>query len=226
MINEIIHGDCLEVMREIPDKSIDMVLTDIPYGEVNRKHGSLRNISKGLADILTFNLREFLAHCNRVCKGNIYIFCGIEQISEIRAYFRESGLTTRNCVWEKTNPSPMNGTRLWLSSIENCVYARNPKSVHNEHCKGVVWRYPCGRSKSHPTEKPVKLFEYLINVSSEKGMIILDPCIGSGTTAIAAHNTNRHYIGIEKEEKYVNIARERIRQHTQQMSIEKLLQEV
>jgi site-specific DNA-methyltransferase (adenine-specific) len=119
-------------------------------------------------------------------------------------------LTTRHCVWEKTNPSPMNGQYVWLSSIENCIYARNKGATHNEHCKGGVWRFPNGRSKQHPTEKPIKLFEYLIEVSSNEGDIVLDPCIGSGTTAVAALRTGRNFIGFETEPAYVEIANKRL----------------
>lgn len=209
-LNEIYHGDCLEVMKDIPDKSVDMILTDIPYAEVNRKTNGLRNLNKEEADILTFNLNLFLKECNRVCKGNLYVFCGTEQVSFIRKTFVKYGLSTRHCLWEKTNPSPMNGQHIWLSSIENCIYAKNKGSTHNRFCASSVWRYPNGKSKTHPTEKPLKLFQFLIESSSNENQTILDPCIGSGTTAIACINTNRNYIGIEKEKKYFKIANQRI----------------
>jgi site-specific DNA-methyltransferase (adenine-specific) len=76
-----------------------------------------------------------------------------------------------------------------------------------------------GEKVAHPTQKPVALFEYLIKTYTQPGEIVLDNCIGSGTTAIAAHNTGRFFIGIEKEEKYVEIARKRIAEHMQQQSI-------
>ncbi len=76
-----------------------------------------------------------------------------------------------------------------------------------------------GKQAIHPTQKPVALFEYLIKTYTQPGEIVLDNCIGSGTTAIAALNTGRFFIGIEKEEKYVEIARKRIAEHTQQLSI-------
>ena len=83
----------------------------------------------------------------------------------------------------------------------------------------IKFSNPSGRGQLHPTQKPVALFEYLIKTYTQPGEIVLDNCIGSGTTAIAAHNTGRFFIGIEKEEKYVEIARKRIAEHMQQQSI-------
>jgi len=226
-LNQIIQGDCLEVMRELPDKSVDMILTDIPYGNVS-KHGAerakysgqLRALDKGSADIETFNINDFIQECYRVAKGSIYIFCGIPQVSEIFSFFEEKqDVMTRHCIWEKTNPSPMNGEHMWLSSTEDCVYAKFRKTPFNQKCKSSVWKFPCGRSKQHPTEKPLKLFEYLAESSSNAGDIIFDPCIGSGTTAVAALNTGRFFIGIEKEPAYVDIARKRVEQAQMQQSL-------
>lgn len=218
-VNRIYNMDCLEGMKDIPDGSIDLILTDIPYSEVNREHGTLRVLDKGAADIETFDLNTFLEQCFRVCKGVFYIFCGIEQLSLIRRFFRERGLLTRNCVWEKTNPSPMNGEHVWLSSIENCIYAKKAGAVHNEFCKSVVWRYPCGSSKIHPTQKPLNLFCRLINASTNQGMIVLDPCIGSGTTAMAAIKTGRNYIGYEIDPEYYSIAQQRIAREERQQRL-------
>ena len=107
-LNQIICGDCLEVMKELPDKSVDMILTDILYGSVNQKSNGLRCLDKGNADIETFVLGDFLRECDRVCKGSFYIFCGYPQFSEIDIYFRQHDISRRCIVWEKTNPSPMN----------------------------------------------------------------------------------------------------------------------
>jgi DNA modification methylase len=212
-LNVVYNEDCLEGMNRIEDKSIDMILTDIPYDEVNRKSNGLRKLEKYNADILNFDLQCFLDECIRVCNGSFYIFCGIEQVSFIKKYLVENKLSVRHCVWEKTNPSPMNGQYIWLSSIENCIYGKKPKSVFNEHCKSSVWKFPCGKSKIHPTEKPLKLFEYLIKTSSNEGDIVLDTCMGSGTTAIACMNTNRNYIGFELDKGYYDIILERIKNH-------------
>jgi DNA modification methylase len=203
-------GDCLELMQSIPDKSIDLILTDIPYGEVNRQSNGLRNLDKGLADIVTFDLENVLNQCFRISKGSIYIFCGTGQIGQIREYFSNKKLTTRLCIWEKTNPSPMNGQYIWLSSIECCVYARHKNATFNEHCKSSVWRFSTARGKLHPTMKPLKLMEYLIETSSKPNDVVLDFTMGSGTTGVACKNLGRKFIGIEQDATYFEIASKRI----------------
>ena len=210
---KLYNGDCLEVMDKLIEEGIkvDMVLTDIPYGEVNRaKESGLRKLKKGNADVETFELSELLPRIENICNGSIYIFCGIEQVSEIRKFFREKDILTRLCIWEKNNPSPINCQHHWMSSIECCVYAKKKGATFNEHYKSCVWRNPVGRSKIHPTEKPLKLFTYLVETSSNEGDTILDCCLGSGTTGVACVNTNRKFIGIELDNNYFNIAKQRI----------------
>ena len=92
-VNKIICGDCMETMRGMGNKSVDLIVTDIPYGEVTKNgaerekyKGQLRNINKGDADIVTFNLLDFIGECARITKGSIYIFCGIEQVSDCLLY--------------------------------------------------------------------------------------------------------------------------------------------
>lgn len=206
----LMFGDCLERMKEIPDGSVDMVCTDIPYGEVSQKSSGLRLLDRGNADTCSINLTEMVANLVRICKGSFYIFCGTTQISELVTLFKSHGLTTRVGAWEKSNPSPMNGTRLWVSGLEFCVFARKPNSVFNEHCQKALWRAPSGHSKIHPTEKPVKLIERLILASSVEGDTVLDNTMGSGTTGVACKNTNRKFIGIEMDPTYYGIACGRI----------------
>lgn len=206
----LLLGDCLELMKSIPDRSVNLILCDLPYGEVSQKSSGLRKLDRGNADRCEMDLFEVASHFNRICTGSIYAFCGTEQISTLVFHFRSFGLTTRVGVWEKTNPSPMNGTRLWLSGLEFCVFARKPKATFNEHCKKALWQAPSGRSKVHPTEKPVSLMERLILASTNEWDIVLDNCMGSGTTGVACINTNRRFIGIEKDEKYFEIASNRI----------------
>ena len=210
MINQIINSNCLDILFQIESKSIDLVLTDIPYDEVYRPNNGLRNLDKGNADILTFDLDKFLFEINRICRGSHYIFCGTLQISKILSYFKEVNLSTRMCVWQKSNPSPMNGQHIWLSGLECCAFAKNKNATFNEHCKSGIWKYPSSRNKYHPTEKPLALFKYLIETSTNPGDIILDPCLGAGTTALAAIASGRRYIGIELFKDYYDIALQRI----------------
>lgn len=207
----LMRGDCLELMSKIPDASVDMVLTDIPYGIVNRQSGGLRGLSRGVADVVTFDVLPFVTALLAKCFGSFYVFCSTEQVSELRSAFIKGGLTTRLGIWEKTNPSPMNGDKFWLSSVECCVFARKAKAPFYEHCKSSVWRHATQPGKLHPTQKPVGLFKRLIEASSSVGSTVLDCCMGSGTTGVACIQTKRNFIGIEKDEKYFAIAKDRIK---------------
>ena len=138
------HGDCLELMSRIPAGSVDMVLTDIPYDVVSRNSGGLRNLDKGAADIKTFSLSALLSGYGRLAPRSLYIFCATEQVSELRNGLVGLGYTTRLGVWEKTNPSPMNGQTLWLSGVECCVFGRIKGAVFNEM-----------RSKTKVLQKPI-----------------------------------------------------------------------
>lgn len=204
-------GGCLEYMQTLADNSVDMILTDIPYDGVNRKSNGLRNLDKGKADILTFDLSKFVEECYRICKGTIIIFCGQNQISKIFSYFqtKKSG-TTRQLVWKKTNPSPMNGQYIYLSGIENAIWHKKKGGVFNARCKNTVFEFPCGRSKLHPTEKNHALLEELIKDNTNEGQIIYDPCMGSGSHGVVALKLGRKFIGTEIDETYFNIAKERM----------------
>jgi len=170
----------------------------------------LRNLDKSHADIITFPLDDFIDEVVRVTSGSIYIFCGSVQVSHIRSRLIEHGLSVRHCIWEKTNPSPMNGQYIWLSSIENCVFAKKSGAVFNEHCKSAVWRNPIEHYKDHPTPKPVKLMSRLIEASSNIGDTVLDPCMGSGAIGVAAKQCGRNFIGIEMNKEYFEMTKERI----------------
>jgi DNA modification methylase len=209
-VNQIILGDCLEVMSGMSKNSVDLVLTDIPYNEVNRQSNGLRKLDKGQADVLNFDLQEFLVLIDKICSGSFYIFCGTLQVSNIMGYFRKRRLSTRLCIWEKTNPSPMNGKKIWLSGVECCVFAKKKSATFNEHCQSPVWRYSSTRNKLHATQKPLKLFSRLIKASSNSGDVVFDPCVGSGTTAVAAYQLKRSYLGIENDQDIYKIAINRI----------------
>ncbi len=219
LLGKVHNCDCLEFMKQLPDNCVDLVLTDMPYNEVNREDNGLRNLDKGMADIFSGNLRVLAGELARISRGSVYIFCGIEQVSELRKIFNQGGLSTRHCIWEKTNPSPMNGQHLWLSSIENCIYAKHPNATFNESCKGAVWRNPCGTSKEHPTQKPFELFQYLTQTSSNAGMVVFDPFMGSGTTAVACERLGRKWFGCELESKYCEIANKRIEAERNQLKL-------
>lgn len=204
------HGDCLELMKSIPDTSVDMVLTDIPYGAVNRGCNGLRDLNKGKADTETFELHRFLLEVQRVSRGSILIFCGKEQFSQIFQFFATKTGCVRPVVWEKTNPSPMNGQHVYLSGVEFAVWFKKKGSTFNPFCKNTVFRFPSGRRKYHPTEKNEKLITELLLDNTAPGAIVLDPCMGSGTTGVACVNTGRQFIGMELDGVYFETAVQRI----------------
>lgn len=220
-LDVIIQGDCIDVMKGMEDESVDMVMTDIPYGVITRPSAGLRNFDKGNADKETFSLQDFVESVSRVISGSCYVFCATEQVSELRERFIDAGMSTRLGIWEKTNPPVANGQHLWLSGVETCIFARKPRATFNEHCKNTVWRYPINADRlDYPTVKPVKLFQYLISVSTNVGDLVLDPCIGSGTTAIACIRSSRHYIGIELEQRFVDLSNKRIRIEQAQLKLD------
>lgn len=211
----LFHCDCMEILDKIKDESIDFCLTDIPYNAVNRSSNGLRNLDKGEADILTFDLELFCKELYRVIRNSLCIFCGKEQFSQIYQFFAQHNGTVRPIIWEKSNPSPMNGQYIYLSGIELAVwFKKRGGKCFNAHCKNTVFRYPNGSNKVHPTQKNEKLFTELILDNTNEHDIILDPCMGGGTTGIAAIKTHRRFVGVEIEEKYFKIAEERIEQAT------------
>lgn len=176
---DLYNDDCIKVMQKMEDKSVDFILTDIPYNAVNRKSNGLKVLDFGKSDILTFDLNEFLEQCLRVCKGSICIFCGKEQFSTIFEFFTKQKGTTRSIVWEKANPSPMNGKYIYLSGIELAVWFK-PSSykTFNAFCKNTVFRHPLGNSKYNPTGKNLGLFTEILLDNTNENNTVLDPCMG------------------------------------------------
>jgi DNA modification methylase len=197
---------------------VDAVITDPPYGEVNRDSGGLRSLDVGVADIVDFDEEWIASEFSRLA-DSVYIWCGTEQVSKYRKTLVNSGMTTRLCIWEKTNPSPMNGQHLWLSSIETCVFGRRKGATFNEHCASPVWRTATQPKEFHPTAKPISLMEVQIKASTNEGQIVIDPFMGSGTTGLAAARMGRKFIGIEREQKYFDIACKRIEQEQAQIKL-------
>jgi len=201
-------------MKVMKENSVNMTLTDIPYGEVNRDSNGLRNLDKEDADVMTFNLEEFLNEIYRVTKSTVIIFCGQHQLSEIKIFFQSKQNnnqgTIRQLIWQKTNPSPMNGKYIYLSGIENAIWFKKRGGTFNAHCKNTVFTYPCGRSKVHPTEKNHELLKELIFDNSKEGDTIFDPCMGSGSHGIVALENNRSFIGVELNKEWFDISNERL----------------
>jgi len=245
-LNKIIQGDCLEVMKGIPDKSIDMILCDLPYGTTRNKWDSI---------ILLDNLWE--QYC-RVIKDNGAIVLTAQTPFDKVLGCSNLKLLRYEWIWEKTSATGhLNAKKMPMKAHENILvfYKKLPtynpqktfghkrkvsKAEHKTNCvmtsnynkHGLTSydsndRYPRSvqvfsndkqKLALHPTQKPADLFGYLIKTYTNEGEIILDNCIGSGTTAIAALNTGRFFIGIEKDEEYCAIANKRIADRLQNVN--------
>jgi len=207
---KLINEDCMNAT--LP--KCRLLLTDIPYEEVNRESNGLRKLDKEKADEKTFEIESFLTHiydCFDIC----IIFCGNEQYSQIYKFFSEKQKnkkgTVRQIIWAKSNPSPMNGEYIYLSGTENAVWFKKKGTGKlNAKCKRNVFTFPTGSSKFHPTEKNHKLLKDLILDNTNENDLVVDTCMGSGSTGIVALENNRDFFGIELDKKYFDIAKERI----------------
>lgn len=204
---ELFNCDCMEYMKGVKDNYFDFTLTDIPYNVVNRDSNGLRNFNKENADVLLFDLDKFLNEVYRITKGAVCIFCSKEQFSVIFSFFAEKKGTTRPIIWEKSNPSPMNGQYIYLSGVEFAVwFKKRGYKTFNAFCKNTVFKYPNGKRDIHPTQKNIDLFKELILDNTNKYDLVFDPCAGSFTTGLACKELNRNCIGCEINKEYYNNA--------------------
>ena len=224
MINTIQLGDCYELIKNIPDKSIDCVYVDIPYlyqqggngnsrialqGKKMKKELQKANIYDGI-DYKIFY--QFI----RVLKNiNCFIWCSKEQIFPILKWFDENTDSTYQILtWNKTNPVPMcNGN--WLSDIEYCLYFNRGTKLNDGIKNKSKWYISSLNVKdkklyNHPTIKPLELVKRHILHTTQPNEIILDCFCGSGTTCVAAKETGRKFIGMEINPEYYQIAVDRL----------------
>ena len=234
-LNKIYNEDCLEGMKRIPDKSVDMILCDLPYGTTRNKWDSIIPL-----DLLW-------EQYNRAIKDNGAIvltaqtpFDKVLGVSNLKHLKYE-------WIWQKdAGTGFLNAKKMPLKDHENIlVFYKKPPTYNPQMRTGfkpytttkghhgtnygadkgattvsdgeryplTTMKFPRDSNKLHPTQKPVALFEYLIQTYTNENEIVLDNCMGSGTTAIAAINTNRNFIGFEMDENYHKLANERIEQH-------------
>lgn len=233
------HGDCLELMKSIPDKSIDMVLTDPPYGTTACKWDvvipfepmwkELKRITKDNGAICLFGSEPFSSHL-RLSNLKMFKYDWIWQkdngsnflntpyqpfkVSENISVFSKKASSyskkgTMSYFPQKTKGAPYKA----MSGKSNMVFHSSPAGCYREN-HGE--RHPINIQKFnlergfHPTQKPVALLEYLIKTYTLEGETVLDFTMGSGSTGVACKNLNRKFIGIEKDDKYFEIAKKRI----------------
>lgn len=218
---KLLCGDCLELLKDIPDKSIDLVVIDPPYEFAQHGGGGAfgsrkREYHNELeADTLTKGFdTAVLDELVRVMrKVNIYIWCNKEQIKQYLEYFE--GCNMDLLTWHKTNPVPTCNNK-YLSDTEYLLFFREKgvKVYGSYQTKKKFYVTQTNKQDKdkykHPTVKPVEIMQNIITNSSQEGETVLDCFMGSGTTGVACVNTGRRFIGIEKEEKYFEIAKQRI----------------
>jgi DNA modification methylase len=191
-MNQIIQGDCLEVMKSLPDKSIDLIVTDPPYGLGKKMKGGSWGVTATENKVMLewdafIPTKEYFDEMIRISKNQI-IWGG--------NYY---GLPPSRCwlAWIKPNfPSASDFELAWTSFDKTSKMFRESRN-------------PDGK-RQHPTQKPISLMEWCIEKYSKEGDTILDPFAGSGTTGVACKNLNRNYILIEKEPEYIEIIKKRL----------------
>lgn len=234
----LLHGDCREVLSRFGFK-FDMIFADPPYflsnGGISCQSGKVVCVNKGEWDkagseeaVDAFN-KEWIALCREKLKdeGTIWISGTYHNIFSIANSLKANGFRILNIVtWVKTNPPPNISCRFFTHSSEFVIWARkHEKTPHYfnyslmRHINGDkqmtdVWRLPAIASwektfGKHPTQKPLCLLARIILASTRRDAWVLDPFAGSGTTGIAAHLLGRRFVGIDTEEQYLNVCRQR-----------------
>ena len=221
MIVDCIHNmDCIEGLREIPDESVDLIVMDPPYsfdrtegkgvyGRNRTYYREIRNLSEGITN-------EFLDMLLSKEKAvNIYIWCNKAQLRQYFDYFEDRGCFTDLLTWHKTNPIPTCCNK-YLSDTEYLFFAKDKGvKIYGSYETKRKWYVSELNVKDkekykHPTIKPLNIIKNLIINSSQEGDTVLDPFMGSGTTAVACKLTGRHYIGFEIDPEYHRISLERV----------------
>ena len=205
--DQIFLGDCLDILPNFTDNSVDMVLTDLPYGITACKWDT------------PIDLPEMWKQLNRVCKERAaMVFTAAQPFTSALATSNIKNLKYE-WIWEKPQgTNPLNAKVMPLKNHENIlVFYRkapsyNPQMTEGTRYPKTVQKWSQERTGLHPTQKPVPMFQYLIETYTNPGDLVLDITIGSGTTAIAAIKSDRHFVGIELEEKYYNVSVSRIDQ--------------
>ena len=236
----LFNGDCLAVLAELPEESVDVVFADPPYflsnGGTTCKNGKRVSVnkgkwdrSKGVEENHAFNTK-WLEACQRVLRpnGTIWVSGTNHVIYSVGFAMQQLGFKILNTVtWEKPNPPPNLSCRYFTHSTEQVIWAaRTTKSKHYFDYKEMrsrngdkqmkdVWRMPAPPKREklhgkHPTQKPLTLLERLVTASCPPEGDVLDPFNGSGTTGLAALSTGRNYTGIELDPEYLELTRNRL----------------
>ena len=228
------HGDCLEIMKNIPDGSVDMIICDLPYGTTACKWDSIIpfeelwkgycRIIKDDGAIILFGSEPFtsILICSQISlfrydliwdkqKGCDFLNANrkpLKSHENILVFYKKSP-TYNKQYWYSTPYKKINGNKK-QSSVYHDSHDVDTESTDGKRNPLSILSFPRDGNRVHPTQKPVALLEYLIKTYTNEGETVLDNCMGSGSTGVACVNTNRRFIGIELDDKYFEIAKQRI----------------
>lgn len=234
---KIYNQNCLDLMKTIPDNSVDLIVTDPPYdihvgidgGSCSKHMGrtdrfknenvkDIKNFGDGY-DIVRFG-NEFV----RIMKNiNIYIWCNKKQIVDyFNFYVNELHCLYDILTWNKTNCMPTYANK-YLTDTEYCLFFKKGATCHPNSFEDAktYWLEPINQTDKakygHPTIKPLNMIEKLVKNSSNEGDLVFDPFLGSGTTACACKKLNRRFIGSEISEEYYKLALKRVEEQEQEI---------
>lgn len=244
-LNRIIHGDCIEVMNSLPEKSVNLIFADPPYNLQLRQELFRPNLTRVDAvddDWDQFESMEaydqfteaWLSACRRVLKdtGTLWVIGSYHNIYRVGKILMDLDYWILNdIVWVKTNPMPnfrgvrftnAHETLIWAQKHQGAKYIfhhHDMKALNDDLQMRSDWHIPLctgdervklNGEKAHSTQKPEALLYRVILSSSKPGDIVLDPFFGTGTTGAVAKKLHRHWIGIERDRQYVEMAQRRV----------------
>jgi len=212
-INQIINGDCLEVMKSFPDKSVDLIVTDPPYGVSYKKTGETY-MAGDTVNIIPYVLPEM----RRILKddGGIYMFSSTTKLTDIAPYFQMYFKLHSILIWDKIIGRIPRQLTHYKLRYEPIFYGSKGLHYLNSYQDDIIQcQIDRGNARIHPTQKPIAVCEYFIKNSTKENYLVLDPFAGSGTTLVAAKRLKRNYIGIELDGGYCEIAQKRLNEVTE-----------
>lgn len=219
----IIHGDCLQSMYNLINNNIkvDAIICDPPYGMNFRSNYRAVRHDAIINDDSFFLTDECLDRMFDILKDNshLYIFCSFHLVDKFKMAIEKRFRLKNILIWEKNNTSMGDLKGDYAPKYEMILFAVKGKRNLNGGRDPNILKFKRTNNKLHPTQKPVDLIEYLINKSTNEGDTVLDFCAGSGSTGVACQNTNRNYILIEKEEKYIEVIKSRLSEVDKQLSL-------